>query len=384
MKEESGYILGIETSSRTFSLAIAKGEKLLTLRTRGAGRRLDSLLIPGVKELLNAAGVEKSRLTGIAASTGPGYFTGIRIGLAAAGGMALALKKPAAGIMSLDSIAENTSPAEDSAVCAAIDAGRGEAYYRLYRYSRAKDAREPLAPPGMASVKNLALKLPEKTVFLCASEAVSKQIKEAAGDNAVIMPPEFGEPSAAKTALLGFRKISGGNLSPRELRPVYLRNPDAEVNFSREHAGISIRPAEPGDLDAVMKIERESFPVPWTEAMFKAELMKDSGLFLTAETGGQLAGYACGWYVADEFHLANLAVAPEFRGRGAGKKLLQKVIEDVKSKKARFIALEVRHKNIPAINLYGKFGFKPEARRKGYYSDTKEDAVIMALELEDK
>ena len=380
MKEESGYILGIETSTRTFSLAVTKGEELISLTGGGAGRRLDSLLVPGIKAVLDSAGVKPSGLAGIAASTGPGYFTGIRVGLAAAGGLAYALKKPAAGVLSLDSLAENSTPAQDCLICAAIGAGRGEAYYRLYRYDSGRDAREPLAGPAIATAAGLARAVGEKTVVLCENESITRQIKDAAGDNAIIMPPEFGVPSAAKTAALGFRKLAGGKAAGG-LLPAYLRKPDAEENFREKQSGIDIGPAAPGDMGDIMRIERASFPTPWSESMFEAEFIKDSGIFITAKSENSLIGYACGWFAADEFHLANLAVAPGFRGRGAGKKLLQKIIDAVKSENTNCLILEVRHRNLPAIRLYEKFGFKPVARRRGYYRDTEEDAVLMELKL---
>ncbi len=381
MKEESGYILGIETSTRTFSLAVTKGKEIISLTAGKAGRRLDSLLIPGIQSVLDSAGIKARGLAGIAASTGPGYFTGIRVGLAAAKGLAYALGKPAAGVLSLDSIAENSAPAGGGVICAAISAGRGNVYYRLYRYNADAGVREPLAPPSLSAIDALAGMLEEKTAVLCEDESVSGRIKDAAGDNAVIMPPEFGAPSASMTAALGFRRLAGGEPAGRSLLPVYLKKPDAEENFRDRHPEIEIRPAAPGDMPGIMRIERASFPTPWSELMFEAEFIKDSGVFITAKCENSLIGYACGWYAADEFHLANLAVAPEFRGRGGGKKLLQKIIACVKSKNISCVILEVRHRNMPAISLYEKFGFRPVAKRKRYYGDTDEDAVLMELRL---
>ena len=85
--------------------------------------------------------------------------------------------------------------------------------------------------------------------------------------------------------------------------------------------------------------------------------------------------------MTDELHLGNIAVHKDFRGRRIAKKLLQRIIEVARSKKVRLITLEVRAGNISAQNLYGKFRFKTAGRRKGYYQDRKEDAIIMTLIL---
>jgi tRNA threonylcarbamoyl adenosine modification protein YeaZ/ribosomal-protein-alanine acetyltransferase len=381
MKEKSGYILGIETSTRTFSLALVKDGAAAAKISRKAGRSLDSLLFPGIKLLLDSAGVKTGDISGVAASVGPGYFTGIRIGLAAAKGMAFALGIPAAGVLSLDSLAENSSPSGGFTVCPMIPAGRDEFYCRLYSYDPSSRSRNPLSEPEVFSVDMLLRRLKGKTVILCEDEKAPARIKNALGENALIMPPEMGSPSAENTALLGLKMLKGGVQDSRSIQPVYIRRPEAEENFGGKEPEIKILPAKAKDIDAVMEIERASFPTPWNKAMFAAELIKNSGMFITARTGGILAGYACGWFAADEFHLANLAVSPEYRGRGVGKTLLKNIIDRVKYKDIKYIILEVRHLNLHAIRLYEKFGFQPFARRKGYYRDTGEDAVLMELKL---
>ncbi len=96
---------------------------------------------------------------------------------------------------------------------------------------------------------------------------------------------------------------------------------------------------------------------------------------------GQIIGYICFWVVLDEAHLANLAVAPEARRQGVAAFLLKTMIRYLRARGVKQILLEVRERNKAALSLYHKFGFKIDGRRKGYYSDTKEDAILMSLSL---
>jgi [ribosomal protein S18]-alanine N-acetyltransferase len=134
------------------------------------------------------------------------------------------------------------------------------------------------------------------------------------------------------------------------------------------------------DLDAVLAIERELFPDPWSERMFRDDL-KDDGrrLAVCLRSGGAVAGYAIGWFVADEFHLGNLAVRSRFQGTGLGKKMLGYALDQARSRRCRLATLEVRASNQPAIRLYAGAGFKEIAIRKKYYGT--EDALVMLAEL---
>lgn len=134
------------------------------------------------------------------------------------------------------------------------------------------------------------------------------------------------------------------------------------------------------DLAAVLAIEQELFPDPWSEGMFRDDL-KDDGrrLAVCVRTGGTVAGYAIGWFVADEFHLGNLAVASRSQGQGLGKNLLKYALDQARSKRCHLATLEVRASNRAAISLYRGAGFKEIAIRKKYYGT--EDALVMLAEF---
>jgi [ribosomal protein S18]-alanine N-acetyltransferase len=133
-----------------------------------------------------------------------------------------------------------------------------------------------------------------------------------------------------------------------------------------------------GDLPSVLSIERRAFPTPWSLAMFVLELSKPSGICLAATTEDGLAGYlVCSRY-ADVWHLMNVAVAPELRRRGIATALMRQLFDEAGAD-ARY-TLEVRTSNDEAIAMYRRFGFRPAGRRRRYYHDNGEDALIMWLD----
>ena len=133
-----------------------------------------------------------------------------------------------------------------------------------------------------------------------------------------------------------------------------------------------------GDLDAVEAIEQSSYPTPWSRAMFVAELRKPGSLALGAFADGEtLVGYAFVSRYVDAWHVMNVAVASEFRGRGIATALLGRLFEVTATDARRGYTLEVRVSNTEAIRLYERLGFEPRGIRRAYYTDNREDALIM-------
>ena len=144
-------------------------------------------------------------------------------------------------------------------------------------------------------------------------------------------------------------------------------------------AELEVRRLVYGDLPAVLAIERRAFKTPWSLAMFVLELSKPSGICLGITDGDELVGYlVCSRY-ADVWHLMNIAVDPARRREGIATRLMRELF-DAAGPGARF-TLEVRTSNRGAITMYDRFGFRRAGRRRRYYHDNGEDALIMWLEL---
>jgi ribosomal-protein-alanine N-acetyltransferase len=157
-----------------------------------------------------------------------------------------------------------------------------------------------------------------------------------------------------------------------------------------QDVNILIRHCRTNDLDRVYDIERTSFPDYWTKVSLEYLLRINSQGFFVAEINEKIIGYAIAsiernlWKPWKTFgHLVNIAVDPEFRGKGIGRELAETVIEYLKSKKIRKVILEVRTSNIVAKNLYASMGFLETGVKEKYYEDG-ESAIIMAKEIEDK
>jgi ribosomal-protein-alanine N-acetyltransferase len=141
--------------------------------------------------------------------------------------------------------------------------------------------------------------------------------------------------------------------------------------------GIEIRPLALKDLSAIEEIERRSYPTPWSRSMFAGELTKASSISLGAFEGARLVGYVVVSRYVDAWHVMNIAVHPQSRQRGVASALLERLFESTSSDARRGYTLEVRVSNESAIRLYERFGFKKRGVRRGYYTDNREDALIM-------
>jgi ribosomal-protein-alanine N-acetyltransferase len=141
---------------------------------------------------------------------------------------------------------------------------------------------------------------------------------------------------------------------------------------------VELRKLEASHLAAVEEIERESYPTPWSRSMFDAELRKPSSLALGAFTeDGALVGYAFVSRYVDAWHVMNVAVAHAYRRRGIAVALLERLFDVTGTDPRRGYTLEVRVSNTGAIALYEKLGFESRGVRRGYYTDNREDALIM-------
>ncbi len=140
---------------------------------------------------------------------------------------------------------------------------------------------------------------------------------------------------------------------------------------------VQLRRLETHDLDAVETIERESYPTPWSRSMFDAELRKPSSLALGAFTADELLGYAFVSRYVDAWHVMNVAVANAYRRRGIASALLERLFDVTATDPKRGYTLEVRVSNTGAIRLYERLGFEARGVRRGYYTDNREDALIM-------
>ncbi len=145
---------------------------------------------------------------------------------------------------------------------------------------------------------------------------------------------------------------------------------------------LSVEPMTVTDLDSVLAIERVSFLTPWSRAAFVYELKQNRvARCWVARHSRDVVGYLCLWEVGPEVHITNIAVHPGWRRRGVARTLLGGLMEDARRRGITQVILEVRPTNAEARGLYESFGFRVIGRRRGYYPDTGEDALVMEANL---
>lgn len=144
---------------------------------------------------------------------------------------------------------------------------------------------------------------------------------------------------------------------------------------------ITVRPMVMTDVDGVMAVEHDSFLTPWSRSAFEEELAQNRlARYIVAVENDEIVGYAGTWLVINEAHVTNVAVSGQRRREGIGRLLMQKLMELARENDMESMTLEVRVSNAAARHLYEQLGFVEAGIRKNYYSETKEDALILWCE----
>lgn len=151
--------------------------------------------------------------------------------------------------------------------------------------------------------------------------------------------------------------------------------------MSEQNKDLTFERMKEGDLEEVLRIEKESFSDPWTREAFLEDLNKDFTYPAVARKDGKLVAYTCLWKIEDELQIANIAVDNKHRHQGIAQKLMEWIIGQGLKQKCKSVTLDVRISNSVALTLYRKFGFEQIGRRKNYYRFPVEDAIIMEKKL---
>jgi len=348
-----------------------------------------------VEELFKRAGFRMTDMDAFAAASGPGSFTGVRVGLTTVKAWGEVYQKPVVGVSRLKARAAEARVGPGY-VAAWFDAHRGQVFGAVYKSSDS----------DLVRVGDEMVIAPEK--FL---EAVSEVT---GGDRVTWASPDpetlFGDAEVEKRRKRGeeFEHVAGllagpiGALAARELAagrftdPLgldanYVRRSDAEIfwkgaamatELQRERTSAFVRVLRPEDAAAVTEILRQSpEAVFWPEASVKEVLEWKGTLGLACEAAGRVEGFLIGRQTGDEAEVLNLAVAPGGRRRGEGAALLSAAVEESRARGVRRVFLEVRESNAAGISFYAKHSFFQAGRRDGYYRDPIEAAIVMEIRL---
>ena len=229
-------ILAIDTATQVSSVAVLKEGRLLAELTMQGKLTHSETLLPHIEQVLKMAAVAKEELTGIAVSNGPGSFTGLRIGLAAAKAMSYVLGIPLVGVSTLQALAYQL-PAPGVRVMCLLDAQKGNAYVESYRWEN--NSLQVVASVQVAKITDIVAacaNMNEQVILL--GDAVQKKVagKLELPANVSVAPPHIVMPRAACVAMLGQAKMMAGETdNVMDLEPVYIRRSEAEVLWEKRH-----------------------------------------------------------------------------------------------------------------------------------------------------
>lgn len=229
-------ILAMDTATMVSSVAVTTEDRVLAELTAETRFTHSETLVANIEEVLRLADVKREELSAVAVSLGPGSFTGLRIGLAAAKAIAYALSIPLVGVPTLEVLAA-AFPSPGSVVAPLIDAQKGNGYFALYRFTE----------QGLVCARDVVVASPEEIADAIANEENPVTL---AGDfarkliargvelprNAVLAPITHIMPRAALVAARGIVRLQNGEgKSPMELEPIYVRRSEAEVLWEKRH-----------------------------------------------------------------------------------------------------------------------------------------------------
>ena len=224
------YTLGIDTSSRTCSIALLKEDCLLIEMTLGDTHSHSRKLLSLIHYALERAALEIDQIDCFAVALGPGSFTGLRIGISTLKGLCMATQKPIVGVSSLEALSYSV-PNNPALICPLLDARKKQVYTSLFRYREKKLVR--LIEDMVLYPEELIKRINERVIFLGDGVDVYRDlIEEKIGDLALFLPRFFNQPRAASVAGIGMMKHSLGEaLDPRDLKPTYIRRSEAEIKW---------------------------------------------------------------------------------------------------------------------------------------------------------
>ena len=363
-----GVILAID--SATTRVVVAAGTtagELLDAAEWPAGYRHGETLLPAIDDLLRRLEVGRAGLSAVVVGTGPGAFTGLRVGIATAKGLAQAIGCPIIGISTAAALLAGQPPdavlllpagpsdrlvATSGGPARLLPAGTRAGHRAGHDARRGRPARTRArrrARPGRDRARE--------------PRRVAHRARGGAAGHRRRRRPGRARPGVRDAAARRHDRGRGGRM------------------VARPSMILRIEPMRMEDLPAVHAIERASFDAPWPPEAYQHDLETNRlAQYLVARVGDEIAAYGGMWLMVDEGHIITFAVHPDWRRQHIGERLLLAFLDLAADRGAHEATLEVRLSNLPARRLYEKFGFRPVGLRPRYYSDNGEDALIMTTE----
>ena len=405
-------ILALDTCFGAVSVAVrwrsGRGEWLLREAYEALAAGHAERIVALIGETMAAAGLDYAQIDRIAVTLGPGGFTGLRAGIAAARALALALHKPVVGLSSLAVMSERANLLLGNArggrpIVVAVDARRQS----FFSQSFASGALDALDEPMLLDAAGTIARWPTGPVLVVGSGAAESRrcIGTRRRRSAVARSPATCAPTGYSGPYAGPAR-SGKSIVPARRR----RQATGAVCHHVSHSLLTETLSRPRREDPLMSADALNpmhvsllwatvehaddlaschatlFPEPWTAAAFQQFLSDPGSVALVARYGSpqQTVGFIVGQLAADEAEILTFGVARQWQRRGIGRRLIEGLQRGAARGGATRLHLEVAEDNLPALVLYSRLGFKDIGRRKDYYKRADGpavDALKLSLEL---
>lgn len=411
MNDRMPVTVAIDTSTDMLACAVAwsdavTGERHVAAADHMCRRHANVELITTVNGALEQAGFTMADVEQIVVGRGPGSFTGVRIGISTAKGMALGANIPLLGASTLDACAWRAWAAGTRGLVGVVgDAMRGEVYPALYTVDDAGAHRmfERERVVKAAAAFDTWREMPDWTHVQLTGDGLVRYSKLLAEDErARCLDRDLWWPTGESLLMAG----ATGNGDPASMLPIYTRLSDAEENERKrlglhqsEHSELTgvadelagrhlqTRPMGAADAEGAAELEQRCFAgahhEAWSANMFLSEVGEDVSAprsWWVAHDNGKLLGFAGGMVVDNDIQILDVAVDPDQRRRGIARKLLAHVSYDAQMLGATTASLEVETENAAAIALYRALGFEQIGCRRDYYG-AGNDALVMQASL---
>jgi tRNA threonylcarbamoyladenosine biosynthesis protein TsaB len=363
-------VLALDSAGSACSAALLQGGTILARAFAPMEHSHAEALIPMVQKVMATAELDYGDLDLIAVGTGPGSYTGVRVGLAAAQAIASAAAKPITGVSNFDVLFAACTPEAPNLV--ALDTRRADLYVQLFKTTGEIDS-----PPAIVTEDAVpALFSPNETI-LVAGDAAPRAVEllRTAGRSARTHPSAHHADAAIIARIAAERWMAEAR--PRPVQPIYLRPPDARTVAERDaaknqqtrRAPASLIVAGPTHGAVMAALQNRCFDERWSSDSVTALLAQPgvAGVLLIADDSQIPMGYGLLRCVADEAEILTFGIDPRYRRAGHGRRVLDDMIAQARAAGARMVFLEVAEGNGAARALYEASGFKTVGRREGYY-----------------